>query len=389
MYNFDEVINREGTNCTQWDYVQDRFGQSCLLPFTISDADFALPKQVIQRLNERMSHPVFGYTRWNHKEFKNSIETWYQKRFNIKIEKDWIYYTPTVIYAISQLIKMKSNENDGVIIQTPAYDAFFNVIKENNRTVVQNDLIYKDGYYSIDFIYLEELLSKSNNKILLLCSPHNPTGRVWSVDELTTLIELCRKHDVYIISDEIHMDIVRKEYNHIPLFKKSIENIAIVTSGSKTFNFPGLLFAYVLIPDLEDGNIFLRYLKQRDGLSSPSIMGMEATITAYNECSEWVEELNNYIDENIKLVQEYLERNLPEIKLVYPESTYLLWLDISGLNMTMDELQERLIKIGNVAIMDGKTYGGNGQLFLRYNIGCPKSKVLEGLNRLKLSIYKG
>ncbi|MEB5685240.1 MalY/PatB family protein [Mammaliicoccus lentus] len=389
MYNFDEVINREGTNCTQWDHVQDRFGQSGLLPFTISDADFALPKQVIQRLNERMSHPVFGYTRWNHKEFKNSIETWYQKRFNIKIEKDWIYYTPTVIYAISQLIKMKSNENDGVIIQTPAYDAFFNVIKENNRTVVQNDLIYKDGYYSIDFIYLEELLSKSNNKILLLCSPHNPTGRVWSVDELTTLIELCRKHDVYIISDEIHMDIVRKEYNHIPLFKKSIENIAIVTSGSKTFNFPGLLFAYVLIPDLEDGNIFLRYLKQRDGLSSPSIMGMEATITAYNECSEWVEELNNYIDENIKLVQEYLERNLPEIKLVYPESTYLLWLDISGLNMTMDELQERLIKIGNVAIMDGKTYGGNGQLFLRYNIGCPKSKVLEGLNRLKLSIYKG
>lgn len=389
MYNFDEVINREGTNCTQWDYVQDRFGQSGLLPFTISDTDFALPKQVIQRLNERMSHPVFGYTRWNHKEFKNSIETWYQKRFNIKIEKDWIYYTPTVIYAISQLIKMKSNENDGVIIQTPAYDAFFNVIKENNRTVVQNDLIYKDGYYSIDFIYLEELLSKSKNKILLLCSPHNPTGRVWSVDELTTLIELCRKHDVYIISDEIHMDIVRKEYNHIPLFKKSIENIAIVTSGSKTFNFPGLLFAYVLIPDLEDGNIFLRYLKQRDGLSSPSIMGMEATITAYNECSEWVEELNNYIDENIKLVQEYLERNLPEIKLVYPESTYLLWLDISGLNMTMDELQERLIKIGNVAIMDGKTYGGNGQLFLRYNIGCPKSKVLEGLNRLKLSIYKG
>lgn len=389
MYNFDEVINREGTNCTQWDYVQDRFGQSGLLPFTISDADFALPKQVIQRLNERMSHPVFGYTRWNHKEFKNSIETWYQKRFNIKIEKDWIYYTPTVIYAISQLIKMKSNENDGVIIQTPAYDAFFNVIKENNRTVVQNDLIYKDGYYSIDFIYLEELLSKSNNKILLLCSPHNPTGRVWSVDELTTLIELCRKHDVYIISDEIHMDIVRKEYNHIPLFKKSIENIAIVTSGSKTFNFPGLLFAYVLIPDLEDGNIFLRYLKQRDGLSSPSIMGMEATITAYNECSEWVEELNNYIDENIKIVQEYLERNLPEIKLVYPESTYLLWLDISGLNMTMDELQERLIKIGNVAIMDGKTYGGNGQLFLRYNIGCPISKVLEGLNRLKLSIYKG
>ncbi|RTX85206.1 aminotransferase class I/II-fold pyridoxal phosphate-dependent enzyme, partial [Mammaliicoccus vitulinus] len=204
--------------------------------------------------------------------------------------------------------------------------------------------------------------------------------------ELNTIIELCKQHNVYIISDEIHMDIVRKGKSHIPLFKKSTENIAIVTSASKTFNFPGLLFAYVLIPNVEDGDMFLKYLKKQDGLSSPSIMGMEATIAAYNECSDWVEELNNYLDENIKIVQAYLKENLPDIKLVYPESTYLLWLDVSRLNISMNDLQERLIKIGNVAIMDGATYGGNGELFLRYNIGCPKSKVIEGLNRLMLSI---
>lgn len=386
MYNFDEVINRKGTNCTQWDYVQDRFGQSGLLPFTISDTDFASPKQVIQSLNERMSHPVFGYTRWNHKDFKNSVETWYQKRFDTKVEKNWIYYTPTVIYAVSQLIKIKSTENDGVIIQTPAYDAFFNVIKENKRKIVENKLLYDDGLYSIDFIELEKQLSKQTNKILLLCSPHNPTGRIWNDYELNTIIELCKQHNVYIISDEIHMDIVRKGKSHIPLFKKSTENIAIVTSASKTFNFPGLLFAYVLIPNVEDGDMFLKYLKKQDGLSSPSIMGMEATIAAYNECSDWVEEFNNYLDENIKIVQAYLKENLPDIKLVYPESTYLLWLDVSRLNISMNDLQERLIKIGNVAIMDGATYGGNGELFLRYNIGCPKSKVIEGLNRLMLSI---
>lgn len=386
MYNFDKVIDRTGTNCTQWDYVQDRFGQSDLLPFTISDTDFALPHTIMEHLNRRMKHPIFGYTRWNHTDFKSTVMNWYKSRFNTEIDEDWIYYTPTVIYAVSQLIHMKSNLNDGVIIQTPAYDAFYNVIKENHRTVVENQLFYEDGYYTIDFKQLEMQLAKPENKILLLCSPHNPTGRVWTEGELTTIIKLCQEHHVYIISDEIHMDIVRKGNNHIPILDKSTNDIAIVTSGSKTFNFPGLLFAYTLIPNKEDGDAFLNHLKKQDGLSSPSIMGMEATIAAYEKASDWVDALNEYLDDNIHAVQSFLKEHIPEIKVVYPESTYLIWLDVSDLNMTMDELQYRLINIGKVAIMDGQTYGGNGQHFLRYNVGCPKSKVLEGLERLKLSI---
>ncbi|MEB7065970.1 pyridoxal phosphate-dependent aminotransferase [Mammaliicoccus sciuri] len=386
MYNFNKVIDRTGTNCTQWDYVQDRFGQSDLLPFTISDTDFALPHTIMEHLNNRMKHPIFGYTRWNHTDFKSTVMNWYKSRFNTEIDEDWIYYTPTVIYAVSQLIHMKSNLNDGVIIQTPAYDAFYNVIKENHRTVVENQLFYEDGYYTIDFKQLEMQLAKPENKILLLCSPHNPTGRVWTEEELTTIIKLCQEHHVYIISDEIHMDIVRKGNNHIPILDKSTNDIAIVTSGSKTFNFPGLLFAYTLIPNKEDGDAFLNHLKKQDGLSSPSIMGMEATIAAYEKASDWVDALNEYLDDNIHAVQSFLKEHIPEIKVVYPESTYLIWLDVSDLNMTMDELQHRLINIGKVAIMDGQTYGGNGQYFLRYNVGCPKSKVLEGLERLKLSI---
>lgn len=386
MYNFNKVIDRTGTNCTQWDYVQDRFGQSDLLPFTISDTDFALPHTIMEHLNNRMKHPIYGYTRWNHTDFKSTVMNWYKSRFNTEIDEDWIYYTPTVIYAVSQLIHMKSNLNDGVIIQTPAYDAFYNVIKENHRTVVENQLFYEDGYYTIDFKQLEMQLAKPENKILLLCSPHNPTGRVWTEEELTTIIKLCQEHHVYIISDEIHMDIVRKGNNHIPILDKSTNDIAIVTSGSKTFNFPGLLFAYTLIPNKEDGDAFLNHLKKQDGLSSPSIMGMEATIAAYEKASDWVDALNEYLDDNIHAVQSFLKEHIPEIKVVYPESTYLIWLDVSDLNMTMDELQHRLINIGKVAIMDGQTYGGNGQYFLRYNVGCPKSKVLEGLERLKLSI---
>nr|WP_263313482.1 MalY/PatB family protein [Mammaliicoccus sp. Marseille-Q6498] len=384
---FDEEINRIGTHCTQWDYVQDRFGKKGLLPFTISDTDFALPNNVLESLNARLKHPVFGYTRWDHPEFKDAVKSWYYKRFQTKIQDEWIYYTPTVIYAISQLITLKSNEGNGIIIQTPAYDAFFKVIKENKRNVVENPLSYINNQYKIDFKDLEEKLAHQNNKILLLCSPHNPTGRVWSTEELNNIITLCKKYNVFIISDEIHMDIVRSEYQHQPILNYSTNDIALVTSGSKTFNFPGLVFAYVLLPSLQDGEQFLNKLKKKDGLSSPSILGMEATINAY-KCEDWVDSLNQYLERNIKVVEDYIDEYLPDILLVKPESTYLLWLDISKLNMDMKQLQNKLIEKGNVAIMDGSEYGGNGNQFLRFNIGCPKSKVEEGLKRVYKSIYQ-
>ena len=381
--SFDKAIDRRGTYCTQWDFVEDRFGEADLLPFTISDTDFAVPEAVLATLQERLKHPVFGYTRWNHPQLKEAIQTWYQTRFQTKIEEHWIMYTPTVIYGISALIQLLTNEGEGIILQTPAYDAFFKVIQENKRQVVANELLYQEKRYSIDFIDLEKKLAQPENRCLLLCSPHNPTGRVWEQWELERMVSLCQQYDVFLLSDEIHMDIVNKGQVHRPITQFGYKKSAIITSGTKTFNFPGLIFAYALIPDNELRDAFQLKLKNADGLSSTSILGMLATMTAYQKCGTWVDELNDYLAENQRYVKDFLQTYLPKIKVTELEATYLMWLDVSAAVPDVARLQEALVSVGKVAIMDGSIYGGNGQRFLRLNIGCSQAKLHEGLERMR------
>ncbi len=386
MTEFDKIIERKGTFCTQWDFVEDRFGQKDLLPFTISDTDFAIPETVNQALQKRIQHPIYGYTRWNHKHFKSAVSAWYQKQFDFAIEEDWILYSPSVIYSLSQLIEIKSQPQEGVVVQTPAYDAFFKTITVNNRLCVENPLIFNEGKYTIDFIDLEEKLAHPNNKILLFCSPHNPTGRVWTSEELQQVVLLCQKYDVFLISDEIHMDVLRKDKQHHPILQYGTENIALLTSASKTFNFPGLIFSYLLIPNENLSEEFCQHLKEKDGLSSCSILGMEATISAYQTSDIWLEELKNYLDDTVDFTRTFLKEYLPKIKLIESEATYLLWLDVSEQGVPMDKLQQALINIGKVAIMDGEVYGQEGRNFLRLNIGCSRAKVKDGLERLLKSI---
>ncbi|EEV61916.1 TPA: MalY/PatB family protein [Enterococcus faecium] len=379
---FDTAINRKGTYCTQWDYVEDRFGEADLLPFTISDTDFMVPKEVLKTLKERMNHPVFGYTRWNHHELKEAIKQWYQSRFDTLLEEEWIMYTPTVIYAVSTLIQMLTKKGEGVVLQTPAYDAFFKVIQDNDRLLVENPLIYEENQYRIDFTDLEEKLARPENKVLLLCSPHNPTGRVWKQWELEKIVALCRQYSIFLLSDEIHMDILGRGQRHIPITRFNYEQVAIVTSGTKTFNFPGLTFAYALIPNLGLREHFQRKLKNADGLSSTNIFGMLATMSAYRYCSHWVDELNHYLESNQRYVKTFIQEKLPDVKVVDLEATYLMWLDVSKAVSDIPLLREKLISVGKVAIMDGSIYGGNGHQFLRLNIGCPKSKLVDGLDRM-------
>lgn len=379
---FDTAINRKGTYCTQWDYVEDRFGEADLLPFTISDTDFMVPEEVLDTLKERMNHPVFGYTRWNHHELKEAIKQWYQSRFDTLLEEEWIMYTPTVIYAVSTLIQMLTKKGEGVVLQTPAYDAFFKVIQDNDRLLVENPLIYEENQYRIDFTDLEEKLARSENKVLLLCSPHNPTGRVWKQWELEKIVALCRQYSIFLLSDEIHMDILGRGQRHIPITRFNYEQVAIVTSGTKTFNFPGLTFAYALIPNLGLREHFQRKLKNADGLSSTNIFGMLATMSAYRYCSHWVDELNHYLESNQRYVKTFIQEKLPDVKVVDLEATYLMWLDVSKAVSDIPLLREKLISVGKVAIMDGSIYGGNGHQFLRLNIGCPKSKLVDGLDRM-------
>lgn len=386
--NFDKVIDRKGTFCTQWDYVADRFGQPDLLPFTVSDTDFAVPKEIIETLQHRISHPVFGYTRWNHDTFKESIQQWYHTRFDYQLNRDWIVYSPSVIYSISKLIELKSKIGEQIVVQTPAYDAFFKMIEAQNRTLIETKLIYQDNQYTIDFNDLELKLKQPNCSIFLLCSPHNPTGRVWKKEELTHMIYLCEKYEVFLISDEIHMDILRNGQSHSPIFKfaTNLSNLALCTSASKTFNTPGLVASYLMIPDVNLREEFLLLLKNRDGLSSTSIFGMLSTITAYNQCGYWVDQLNDYIDQNIHLTENFIQAFLPELTVVPSQATYLLWIDCSKLPFSMDELQTALVQQGKVAIMSGGTYGKASTTFLRLNIGCSKEKLLDGLERLRKSI---
>lgn len=384
--NFDEIKDRRGTYCTQWDYVKDRFGKEGLLPFTISDMDLESPEEIAEALVKRINHKIFGYSRWNHDDFKNSIENWYKKRFSCEINKDWIVYSPSVIYAVSKFVEMKSEKGDGVLINTPGYDGFFKMILGNERKIISSPLKNINGKYEIDFEDFEKKCREA--KIFLLCSPHNPVGKVWTEEELTKIIEICKKNNVFIISDEIHMDIVYNK-KHIPIVslgKDYLENIVLCTSASKTFNIPAFTGSYLFIPSEKNREDFLKILKERDALSSPSILAVIATMTAYNECEYWVDELIKYTENNIKFVKEYLEKNISELFCEIPDGSYFAWIDFSKLGISSEEFQKYLIDIGEVAVMPGLTYGEEGRYFLRLNVACSIKKVKDGLERIKKSV---
>ena len=384
--NFDEIKDRRGTYCTQWDYVKDRFGKEGLLPFTISDMDLESPEEIAEALVKRINHKIFGYSRWNHDDFKNSIENWYKKRFSCEINKDWIVYSPSVIYAVSKFVEMKSEKGDGVLINTPGYDGFFKMILGNERKIISSPLKNINGKYEIDFEDFEKKCREA--KIFLLCSPHNPVGKVWTEKELAKIIEICKKNNVFIISDEIHMDIVYNK-KHIPvvsLGKDYLENIVLCTSASKTFNIPAFTGSYLFIPSEKNREDFLKILKERDALSSPSILAVIATMTAYNECEYWVDELIKYTENNIRFVKEYLEKNIPELFCEIPDGSYFAWIDFSKLGISSEEFQKYLIDIGEVAVMPGLTYGEEGRYFLRLNVACSIKKVKDGLERIKKSV---
>ncbi|CZF80793.1 MalY/PatB family protein [Grimontia marina] len=379
-FNFDIPIDRMGTYCTQWDYVQDRFGKAGLLPFTISDMDFAAPAPVMEALKARLEHPVLGYSRWNHDDFKGAIESWYQRRFDVQIDKDTIVYGPSVIYIIAKLIEKWSHAGDGVVFQTPAYDAFDKLVEGGGRRCVRNPLIKTESGWEIDWDLLEAQLAEADTTIFLLCSPHNPTGRVWQKEELQRIAALCDEHDVALISDEIHMDVAFKAHTPWTGFGMT-QRWALVTSASKSFNIPALNGAYAFIPEDKARNDYLFKLKEVDGLSSPSILGVIGMMTAYNHGEAWLNALNAYVRESHELVRDTLSV-FPELNYVVPDATYLAWIDLSPLNPDMQKLKSDLIEHFNVAIMDGSVYGESGKGYVRLNLGCPCSKVEAGLKAL-------
>jgi len=382
MFDFSMVVDRHGTWCTQWDYVADRFGAADLLPFTISDMDFATAPCITEALHARIQHGVFGYSRWKNDEFLAAVAHWFQKRFNSHLDKESIVYGPSVIYMVSELIRIWSKPGEGIVVHTPAYDAFYKAVEGNQRKVVPVALDKTATGWQCDMTKLESVLAKPENRVLLLCSPQNPTGKVWTREELRTMAELCARYDVAVISDEIHMDMVWGNHQHTPWNEVAQNQWALLTSGSKSFNIPALTGAYGLIGDAPSRAAYLEALKGRDGLSSPSVLALTAHIAAYQQGEPWLDALRAYLQNNLRFVANELNRAFPQLNWQLPEATYLAWIDLRPLNLDDKALQTVLIEQQKVAIMPGYTYGEEGKGFVRLNAGCPQSKLEQGVQRL-------
>ncbi|HDC4336699.1 TPA: pyridoxal phosphate-dependent aminotransferase [Enterobacter kobei] len=382
MFDFSTVVDRHGTWCTQWDYVADRFGAPDLLPFTISDMDFATAPCITDAMHQRINHGVFGYSRWKNDEFLAAAAHWFRQRFNSHIDTETIVYGPSVIYMVSELIRLWSAPGDGVVVHTPAYDAFYKAIEGNGRHVVPVKMEKHASGWLGNMAALEGALAKPENRILLLCSPQNPTGKVWTREELTHMAELCARHNVAVISDEIHMDMVWGAHRHTPWNEVARGKWALLTSGSKSFNIPALTGAYGLIGEEESRNGYLSALKGRDGLSSPSVLALTAHIAAYQQGAPWLDALRHYLEENLLYIAQELNSAFPKLNWQPPEATYLAWVDLRPLNIDDRALQKVLIEHQKVAIMPGYTYGNEGNGFVRLNAGCPRSKLEQGVKRL-------
>ncbi len=382
MSKINTNVDRRGTYSTQWDYIQDRFGKEGILPFSISDMDIAVSDEILTAIKDRIQHPVLGYSRWKHSDFRSSITQWYSRKFETEICDDWIYYSPSVMYSISKLIEILTDENDGVLILTPAYNAFFEVIENNKRKLITSSLTKN---YSINFEDLENKAQKS--KLILLCNPHNPVGTVFSEEELLRIIDIAQKYDLWIISDDIHMDITYEtKTTPILKLKSYTDRIIIVSSISKSFNVPALTGSYAIIPNVKIQEDFENITRYRDFVNSPSVLNIIATITAYTECDEWLDDLILHLKSNRDYIVEYLNEHIPKITMIPPQGTYLGWLDYSKLQIESTVFQHHLINEGKVGIMDGLTYGVEGDQFLRINFACSREKLTEGLDRLKSTV---
>jgi len=379
-YNFDEIVNRSNTYSTQWDYIEDRFGEKDLLPFSISDTDFKIPDEIQKTIAQFNTLGIYGYTRWNHHDFKGAVVNHFEKRMGVKFSEEAVVYSPSVMYTVSILLRELSQNKKNVLTFSPMYDSFYQVVEENELVLIESKLECNNGYFTIDFEDFEAKLNKVDT--FLLCSPHNPTGRLWTHEELKRMVELCKEYDVAIVSDEIHMDMNLTNRKHIPIlvFKEVYSKLFLVSSASKTFNTPGLVGSFALLPDKQVRERFLTIQKCRDFLNSASTLGMMATMTAYNECGNYIDEMCTYIDKNLSYVESFINTYIPELHYKKAEATYLAWIDCRKMPFTMSELQEILVQECKIGIMNGKIYGSEN--YLRMNCGAPFSKIEEGMNRL-------
>ncbi len=376
-FDFESVIERKGTNSLKWDL----FGDD--VPMWVADMDFKVAPAIQEAIQKRVSHPIYGYTIVPDELFESYI-SWWDRRYGFKMSKENMLYSTGVMPSISSMIRCLTDEGDEILIQSPVYHVFFYVIEDNNRKVVENQLIYENDEYKIDFDDLDEKLSEV--KLMILCNPQNPVGRIWSKEDLAKIGKLCRKHDVVLISDEIHCDLTDPDVKYNPFETSSdYNNVITCLSPSKSFNIAGFQSSIVHTRNEE----LLDMIKTQmhvDNSDSCNVFATSAVIAAYDESEEWLEELKEVLYENKSIVREYLANELPIIKLVECDATYLLWLDCSALGVASNVLSGFLRENQGLFLSSGSDFGQCGDSFLRMNIACPQKLLKEGLARLKAGV---
>jgi cysteine-S-conjugate beta-lyase len=380
--DFDRVVERMETGSYKWDQVEALFGDRDILPMWVADMDFPAPPAVVDAVTERARHGVYGYTA-RPASYYEAVQGWLSRRHGWEVPREWIGTAPGVVTAIAVILNEFTQPGDGIIVQSPVYHSFYHVIEGNDRRVVENPLVLENGRYRMDYEDLERKLA-DGAKMMILCSPHNPGGRVWTPDELRRVGDLCLQYNVPVIADEIHFDLVFKEHRHTVFASISeafAQNSFTTFSPSKTFNIAGLQSASLLSPNDSWRRRYLRRLGAYS-LNLESYFGMTATEVAYNEGDEWLDALMDYLQESVDLVRQYLQQHMPKIRLIEPEATYLLWLDCRELGMSPAELKEWMYREAKVALNEGSSFGTGGEGFLRMNIACPRSMVEECLKRM-------
>lgn len=392
-YDFDEQIDRRNTNSAKFDEMDALFG-SDVMHLGVADMDYRSPKPIIEAMQNIVEKGVFGYTIWP-ENYEELVSQWMKRRYEQETKNEWVVFSPRINMALNMAVETFTNEGDGIVLHTPAYTALQNAVEKYNRVMIESPLVLENGRYKMDFQQLRRTLDDKKAqgvcaKIMLLCNPHNPTGRVWEIEELQQVVDICKEYNLLLISDEIHEDFVKKGHKFVSClhFQEDLQGRMIVCNSiTKTFNVPGVILSNLLIPD-QGIRERMKETMDRWGLHNPNIFAAGIMEAAYTQCDEWIEQVNAYLDENYEFLKKYLEKNMPELEVIPSEGTYMAWVQTEKLQISPEELEKFFIEDAKVSVYMGSRYGKHTDSFIRINIATSRSYLQEALERIRAQYYK-
>lgn len=392
-YDFDEQIDRRNTNSAKFDEMDALFG-SDVMHLGVADMDYRSPKPIIEAMQNIVEKGVFGYTIWP-ENYEELVSQWMKRRYEQETKTEWVVFSPRINMALNMAVETFTNEGDGIVLHTPAYTALQNAVEKYHRVMIESPLVLENGRYKMDFQQLRRNLDEKKAqgvcaKIMLLCNPHNPTGRVWEIEELQQVVDICKEYDLLLISDGIHEDFVKKGHKFVSClhFQEDLQGRMIVCNSiTKTFNVPGVILSNLLIPD-QGIRERMKETMDRWGLHNPNIFAAGIMEADYTQCDEWIEQVNAYLDENYEFLKKYIEKNMPELEVIPSEGTYMAWVQTEKLQISPEELEKFFIEDAKVSVYMGSRYGKHTDSFIRINIATSRSYLQEALERIRAQYYK-